>query len=95
MFLNVLSHIIVVRKLIGSYDTHYGVRSVVHEVQRIAVQLVADAHIQGRLRAKYVDFFDHLDLYLTGERRPFAAGWHIYNSTRSETSNYKRLTVKV
>ena len=59
---NVLFHIIVVQKLIGSYDTHYGVRSVVHEVQSIAVQLVADAHIQGRLRAKYVDFFDHLDL---------------------------------
>jgi hypothetical protein len=45
-----------VKKLVGAYDTHFGVRSVVHEVQRIAVQLVADAHIQGRLKAKWVFF---------------------------------------
>lgn len=45
--------LIVVQKLVGAYDTHYGVRSVVHEVQRIAVQLVADAQIQGKLKAQY------------------------------------------
>ncbi|KAL5537232.1 hypothetical protein ACEPAF_1055 [Sanghuangporus sanghuang] len=39
----------VVRKLAGSYDVNYGVRSVANEVQRIALQLVADAHIRGQI----------------------------------------------
>ncbi|KAL5512883.1 hypothetical protein ACEPAH_3281 [Sanghuangporus vaninii] len=39
----------VVRKLAASYDVNYGVRSVANEVQRIALQLVADAHIRGRI----------------------------------------------
>ncbi|KAL5512878.1 hypothetical protein ACEPAH_3276 [Sanghuangporus vaninii] len=39
----------VVHKLAESYDVNYGVRSVANEVQRIAMQLVADAHIRGRI----------------------------------------------
>ncbi|KAL5492073.1 hypothetical protein ACEPAI_3520 [Sanghuangporus weigelae] len=39
----------VVEKLAESYDVNYGVRSVVNEVQRIVVQLVADAYIRGRI----------------------------------------------
>ncbi|KAL5512880.1 hypothetical protein ACEPAH_3278 [Sanghuangporus vaninii] len=39
----------VVEKLAESYDVNYGVRSVVNEVQRIAVQLVADAYIRGHI----------------------------------------------
>ncbi|KAL5492075.1 hypothetical protein ACEPAI_3522 [Sanghuangporus weigelae] len=37
----------VVRKLAASYDVNYGVRSVANEVQRIALQRIADAHIRG------------------------------------------------
>ncbi|KAL5537235.1 hypothetical protein ACEPAF_1058 [Sanghuangporus sanghuang] len=39
----------VVHKLAEPYDVNYGVRSVANEVQRIAMQLVADAHIRGRI----------------------------------------------
>lgn len=39
----------VVHKLAQSYDLNYGVRSVVNEVQHIAVQLLADAQIRGVL----------------------------------------------
>ncbi|KAL5512881.1 hypothetical protein ACEPAH_3279 [Sanghuangporus vaninii] len=39
----------VVRKLAASYDINYGVRSVANEVQRIALQLIADAHIRGQI----------------------------------------------
>ncbi|KAL5492074.1 hypothetical protein ACEPAI_3521 [Sanghuangporus weigelae] len=39
----------VVRKLAASYDVNYGVRSAANEVQRIALQLVADAHIRGQI----------------------------------------------
>ena len=44
----------VVAKLGDAYDTHYGVRSVIHEVRRIAVQLVADAQIQGTLKSGWL-----------------------------------------
>jgi hypothetical protein len=40
----------VVEKLVGAYDRNFGARSVIHEVERIAVQLVADAQIQGVLK---------------------------------------------
>ncbi|KAL5512879.1 hypothetical protein ACEPAH_3277 [Sanghuangporus vaninii] len=39
----------VVCKLASFYDVNYGVRSVANEVQRIAMQLVADTHIRGQL----------------------------------------------
>ncbi|KAI5118400.1 hypothetical protein M0805_007534 [Coniferiporia weirii] len=39
----------VVKKLALAYDMNYGVRSVVNEVQRIAIQLIADAHIKGKI----------------------------------------------
>ncbi|KAL5537231.1 hypothetical protein ACEPAF_1054 [Sanghuangporus sanghuang] len=39
----------VVRKLAASYDVNYGMRPVANEVQRIALQLVADAHIRGKI----------------------------------------------
>ncbi|KAL5537234.1 hypothetical protein ACEPAF_1057 [Sanghuangporus sanghuang] len=39
----------VVRTLASFYDVNYGVRSVANEVQRIVMQLVADAHIRGQL----------------------------------------------
>ena len=45
---------LVVKNLIRSYDVNFGVRSVVHEVHRIAVQLVAEAQIRGTLKKKYV-----------------------------------------
>lgn len=44
----------VVKKLAKSYNINFGVRSVVHEVQRIAVQQVAEAQIRGVLNKKYV-----------------------------------------
>ena len=47
-----------VKKLTKSYDVNFGVRSVMHEVQRIAVQLIADAHIRGDLRKEYVIFLN-------------------------------------
>ncbi|KAI5118401.1 hypothetical protein M0805_007535 [Coniferiporia weirii] len=40
----------VVKKLALAYDVNYGARSVVNEVQRIAIQLIADAHIKGRIQ---------------------------------------------
>ncbi|EJD07232.1 uncharacterized protein FOMMEDRAFT_149744 [Fomitiporia mediterranea MF3/22] len=43
----------VVQKLATAYDINYGVRSVTHEVQRIAIHLVADAQISGRISAGY------------------------------------------
>ena len=46
------------KKLTKSYDVNFGVRSVMHEVQRIAVQLIADAHIRGDLRKEYVIFLN-------------------------------------
>ena len=47
-----MPYLIVVRKLAAFYDVNYGVRSVANEVQRIALQLVADAHIRGRISDK-------------------------------------------
>ena len=41
-----------VLKLADSYDVNYGVRSVVNETQRIAVQLVAEAQIRGDIGEK-------------------------------------------
>ena len=46
--------LLVVRKLASFYDVNYGVRSVANEVQRIAMHLVADAHINGQLLDEYV-----------------------------------------
>ncbi|KLO08742.1 hypothetical protein SCHPADRAFT_597461 [Schizopora paradoxa] len=62
----------VVKKLTQSYDINFGVRSVVHEVQRIAVQQVAEAQIRGFLKKNYLA---HLttnelgDIELRGEPR--------------------------
>lgn len=40
----------VTAKLARSYDVNYGVRSVLNEVKKIAVQIVAEAHIRGDLK---------------------------------------------
>ncbi|KAH8111537.1 P-loop containing nucleoside triphosphate hydrolase protein [Phellopilus nigrolimitatus] len=52
----------VVRKLATAYDVNYGVRSVANEVQRIAVQLVADAQIQGRITRNWHAYLTTNDL---------------------------------
>ena len=41
---------IAVKKLTEAYDVNFGARSVMHEVQRIAVQFIADAYIRGDLQ---------------------------------------------
>ena len=41
-----------VLKLAESYDVNYGVRSVVNETHRVAVQLVAEAQIRGEIGRK-------------------------------------------
>ena len=38
------------QKLARSYDVNYGVRSVLNEVNKVAVQIVAEAHIRGDLK---------------------------------------------
>ncbi|KAH8105062.1 P-loop containing nucleoside triphosphate hydrolase protein [Phellopilus nigrolimitatus] len=52
----------VVRKLATAYDVNYGVRSVANEVQRIAVQLIADAQIQGRITRNWHAYLTTNDL---------------------------------
>lgn len=42
----------VVSKLATAYDVNYGVRSVANEVQRVAIQLVADAEMKGQILEK-------------------------------------------
>lgn len=48
------THNLVIARIVESYDVNYGVRSVVNEVHRIAVQLLAEAHIRGEIKNKYV-----------------------------------------
>ncbi|KAH8108858.1 P-loop containing nucleoside triphosphate hydrolase protein [Phellopilus nigrolimitatus] len=52
----------VVQKLASAYDVNYGVRSVANEVQRIAVQLIADAQIQGRITKNWHAYLTTNDL---------------------------------
>ncbi|KLO08748.1 hypothetical protein SCHPADRAFT_880206 [Schizopora paradoxa] len=62
----------VVKKLTKSYDVNFGVRSVAHEVQRIAVQQVAEAQIRGVLNKNYLAYLttnELGDIELQSERR--------------------------
>jgi hypothetical protein len=43
---------IVVERLVESYDVNYGARSVINEVQRLAIQLVAESQIRGDIGKK-------------------------------------------
>lgn len=56
----------VVRNLAKSYDQKFGARSIIHEIQNIAVNMLADAHIRGDLKYKLVSprIFDQ-DLFVT------------------------------
>ncbi|KLO08732.1 hypothetical protein SCHPADRAFT_596821 [Schizopora paradoxa] len=46
----------VVDKLAKAYDVNYGVRSVINEVRRIAVQCVAEAQFSGVLKKNYLAY---------------------------------------
>ncbi|KLO08734.1 P-loop containing nucleoside triphosphate hydrolase protein [Schizopora paradoxa] len=62
----------VVEKLAEGYDVNYGVRSVINEVRRTAVQSVAEAQIRGIMRKNYLAYLtiDALDdISLNSERR--------------------------
>jgi len=62
----------VAKKLTKYYDVNFGVRSVVHEVQRIAIQLVAEAQIGGVLKKSYLAYLslnELGDIQLKGESR--------------------------
>lgn len=43
---------IVVQKLAKSYDQKFGARSIIHEIQHTAVNVLADAHVRGDLKHK-------------------------------------------
>lgn len=45
-----LTLMIVVQKLVKSYDQKFGARSIIHEIQHVAVNVLADAHVRGDLK---------------------------------------------
>ena len=49
-----LSFLLVIKNLSRAYDVHYGVRSVVNEVRRVAVQQLAESQIRGDLKPGWV-----------------------------------------
>ncbi|EJD07231.1 uncharacterized protein FOMMEDRAFT_149742 [Fomitiporia mediterranea MF3/22] len=62
----------VVKKLASAYEINYGVRSVANEVQRVAIHLVADAQISGKINDKcnavlLTDEFGDIKLDTTSE----------------------------
>jgi len=54
----------VVERLVESYDMNYGARSVINEVQRLAVQLVAESQIRGDIGKSW---FVHLVINDVGD----------------------------
>ncbi|TDL21820.1 hypothetical protein BD410DRAFT_866374 [Rickenella mellea] len=54
----------VVEKLVQAYDVNYGVRSVVNETQRVAVQLLAESQIRGDIDKNWLV---HLDIGVIGD----------------------------
>ncbi|TDL18818.1 hypothetical protein BD410DRAFT_460421 [Rickenella mellea] len=54
----------VVSNIVKAYDVNYGVRSVVNETQRIAVQLIAESQIRGDIKKNWLV---HLDVGFIGD----------------------------